>query len=131
MVVDLPVPAGNLLVLSLFFGRSRDTPRSARRIVAGQYLGFTVILAASLVGAAAAERLARHAVAYLGLIPIALGIVAGYRAWRDWGAPEPPVRTAQVVSALTMAGVTLANGGDNIGAVSISTPSTSRTAVVA
>jgi cadmium resistance protein CadD (predicted permease) len=105
----------DLVVLSLLFGRSRDVPRSARRIVAGQYLGFGAILAASLAGALGAARLPDHDAAYLGLIPIGMGLVLAYRAWRERGNSERAAQSAQAVSVFGVAGVTLANGGDNIG----------------
>jgi cadmium resistance protein CadD (predicted permease) len=98
----------DLLILALFFGRTRATAR----IVAGQYLGFTGILVASVVGALGATLLPEQLRPWLGLIPIALGIKA-FLQRHDQDQTENPGTTGPGV--LTVAGVTLANGGDNIG----------------
>jgi cadmium resistance protein CadD (predicted permease) len=95
----------DLLLLALFFARSR----SPVKIVVGQYLGFAGILVASVVGALGANLLPEHVRPWLGLLPIALGIKAFLQRSSD-GEPDevgPGV--------LAVAGVTLANGGDNIG----------------
>ena len=98
----------DLLILALFFGRTRTTAR----IVAGQYLGFTAILAASVVGALGATLLPEQLRPWLGLIPIALGLKA-FLHRHDEDEDEDPDNTGPGI--LTVAGVTLANGGDNIG----------------
>ena len=62
----------------------------------------------------AAAQLPDDATAYLGLVPIAIGLRAAYKTWKHRDdKPEPTTATA--ISAWTVAGVTLANGGDNIG----------------
>lgn len=93
----------DLVLLALFFARSRD----AARVVAGQYLGFAGILAISVVGALGATLLPEHVRPWLGLLPIALGIKA-FLAKSDEPDEVGP-------GVLAVAGVTLANGGDNIG----------------
>jgi cadmium resistance protein CadD (predicted permease) len=95
----------DLLVLALFFGQARG----AARVVVGQYLGFAGILVLSVVGALGATLLPEQVRPYLGLVPIALGIKA---LWALRGGGEPAVVEPGV---LAVAGVTLANGGDNIG----------------
>ncbi|MBN9611309.1 MAG: cadmium transporter [Actinobacteria bacterium 69-20] len=103
----------DIVVLSLFFGRAGRAAGSTRRIVAGQYLGFGLILAVSIAGAFGAGQLPDHAAAYLGLIPIALGLYAAYGTWRHHRGDTP--NPAPRGSVWSVAGVTLANGGDNIG----------------
>jgi len=112
----------DLVVLSLFFGRADGVPGGARRVVVGQYLGFGAILIVSVVGGWGATLLPAAAVAYLGLVPIAIGLHAGYRAWRDRGDDELEAEAAEVAAvdrggpgAASVAAVTFANGGDNIG----------------
>jgi cadmium resistance protein CadD (predicted permease) len=113
----------DIVILALFFGRT--VGRSGRiRVVAGQYVGFAAILAASVAGALGAGLLPEAAIAYLGLLPLALGLRAAWRSWRehrsrtavsepsDDEAPEPGTSGPGV---LAVAAVTLANGGDNIG----------------
>jgi cadmium resistance protein CadD (predicted permease) len=104
----------DLVVLSLLFGRADRAAPSTRRIVAGQYLGFGVILVVSVAGAFGAAQLPDHAAGYLGLIPIALGLYAAYEAWLRHGDGTAPDETHSATSAWSVAGVTLANGGDNI-----------------
>jgi cadmium resistance protein CadD (predicted permease) len=94
----------DLLLLALFFARSRG----AARIVAGQYLGFAGILVASVVGALGATLLPENVRPWLGLLPIVLGVKAFLQRSPDEPDPVGP-------GVLAVAGVTLANGGDNIG----------------
>src|SRR5215469_3709271 len=60
----------DFLLLTLFF--ARRTP--ARRIVAGQYLGFSAIILLSLIGVVAALAIPHRWNRALGLLPLALGI---------------------------------------------------------
>jgi cadmium resistance transport/sequestration family protein len=107
----------DLVVLMVFFGRARGNPSAVARVVLGQYLGFIAILVVSVFGALGARLLPPPAVAYLGLVPLLLGVRAAWLAWRhrdddddDWEVGgRPGVGTA------TVAVVTFANGGDNIG----------------
>jgi cadmium resistance protein CadD (predicted permease) len=105
----------DLVVLSLFFGRANRAPGSTRRIVTGQYVGFAALLAVSIVGAGGVGQLPDHAAAYLGLIPIALGLRAGVGAWRHHHDSHEHTDASNPVTVWTVAGVTLSNGGDNIG----------------
>ena len=104
----------DLVLLALFFGRAAGDPELERQVAVGQYVGVAGIIAVSAGAALGLQFLPEEAIAYLGLVPIALGIraaIAGWRARRacdDQGAP-PALGTAAI------AGVTFANGGDNIG----------------
>jgi len=60
----------DLVLLTLFFAR-RIQPR---RIVAGQYLGFSTILLVSLLGAWAAVAIPHRWVRLLGVLPLVLGL---------------------------------------------------------
>jgi cadmium resistance protein CadD (predicted permease) len=73
----------DIVLLALFFGQAAGQRGAALRVVAGQYLGFAGILAASVVGALGAGLLPESAIPYLGLLPLALGLRAGWRAWRE------------------------------------------------
>lgn len=59
----------------LFFGQAIGRA-SVLRVIIGTYLGFSVILAASILGAMAARLLSETAISYLGLFPLALGLRA-------------------------------------------------------
>lgn len=73
----------DIVILALFFGQAAGHPGGAVRVVAGQYLGFGAILAAAIIGALGAGLLPEAAVPYLGLLPLLLGIRAGWSAWRE------------------------------------------------
>ena len=107
----------DIIVLSLFFARGAGRRGTTRKITAGQYLGFGGILIASvLVSLGAVTFLPESAIAYFGLIPLLLGLVAGWNLWRGNGDDDDEDRAAdKTLSAWTVAGVTFANGGDNIG----------------
>lgn len=110
----------DILVLSLFFGRGSGQPGAARRIVAGQYLGFTALLAITVAAAYGATFLPASAVAYLGLLPLALGLRAAWQAWRDHRRSgsdgQQRERSRADPGTLQVAAVTFANGSDDIGA---------------
>ncbi len=107
----------DLVVLAVFFGRARGDGSAILRVVLGQYAGFIAILAVCVLGAVGARLLPDTAVAYFGLVPLLLGIRAAWLAWRhrnddddDWEVGNRPG-----VGIATVAAVTFANGGDNIG----------------
>jgi cadmium resistance protein CadD (predicted permease) len=106
----------DIVVLTLLFGQAPQRA-GALGVVAGQYLGFAGILVASVVGAAGTGLLPPSVVAYLGLLPLALGLRAGWRVWsrRHEHAARDATTDASGVGLLTVATVTFANGGDNIG----------------
>lgn len=101
----------DLVVLALFFGRANGAADRSR-IVVGQYVGFGAILLVSVGLALGAAQLPDGVTAYLGLIPIGIGLHAAWRTWRDRPALEG---VARPMSLVVVAGVTLANGGDNVG----------------
>ena len=106
----------DIIILSLFFARGAGQPGTTTRITLGQYLGFAGILgAALLVTWGAGLVLPAGAIPYFGLIPLALGIWAGWQAWRGGYEDEDERVRGKQVGVLTVAAVTFANGGDNIG----------------
>ena len=106
----------DIIVLSLFFARGAGRRGTTRKITAGQYLGFGGILIASvLVSLGAVTFLPESAIAYFGLIPLLLGLFAGWKVWHGNGDDDEDRAADKTLSAWTVAGVTFANGGDNIG----------------
>jgi cadmium resistance protein CadD (predicted permease) len=70
----------DIVVLALFYGRAAGQRAAHRRVTAGQFLGFAVIVAISVAGATGARLLPERALPYLGhlLLPavlIAIGVL--------------------------------------------------------
>lgn len=96
-----------------------DARLNARSVVIGKFAGIGALTLASVAAAACTLAVPPEWVALLGLVPLALGIKAlaelragGTDAAGDGIEAAPRSMAAQVLS---VAGVTAANGGDNIG----------------
>ena len=107
----------DIIVLSLFFARGAGQSGTTARILAGQYLGFAGILVAAILATIGAGAfLPPAAIPYFGLIPLGLGLWAAWEAWRGDGDDDDEAKVAgKKVGVGAVAGVTFANGGDNIG----------------
>lgn len=107
----------DIIILSLFFGRGQGQPGTTRRILLGQYLGFLGILGAAVLAALGAQALLPDQVLpYFGLIPLGLGLWTTWQAWRNRDDDDDAAQLeGKRVSVWTVAAVTFANGGDNIG----------------
>jgi len=96
----------DLFVLVAFFADPSFRPR---QIVIGQFLGSVAIISLSLLGALCAVLIPHSHIGLLGLIPLGLGL------WKLLATA--PTNTPWVAArTLTIAAVTIANGGDNVGA---------------
>ena len=113
----------DIVVLMLFFSQVNANFRT-RHIVTGQYLGFCVLLAASLPGYFGGLVLPHQWIRVLGILPIAVGI--HHLLQRD--EDESDIQTVALQEnrsrslggflapqTYQVAAVTVANGGDNIG----------------
>src|SRR3546814_9674720 len=106
----------DIIVLSLFFARGAGRRGTTARILVGQYLGVAGILAAAvLVSLGAGAFLPEEAIPYFGLIPLLLGLWAAWQVWRSGDDDDDAKIAGKPVAAWTVAAVTFANGGDNIG----------------
>ena len=107
----------DIIVLSLFFARGAGRSGTTAKIIAGQYLGFGAILAAAIILALGARSfLPESFIPYFGLIPLALGLRAAWQSWRGQDDDDDDEQaTGKPISVMTVAAVTFANGGDNIG----------------
>ncbi|WP_114587689.1 MULTISPECIES: cadmium resistance transporter [Microbacterium] len=110
----------DIIVLSLFFARGAGQRGTTVRILVGQYVGFAGILgAAVLVSLGAGAFLPLEVVPYFGLIPLGLGLWAAWQAWHrrhdDDDDDDESKIEGKKVAVWAVAGVTFANGGDNIG----------------
>ena len=114
----------DIVILTLFYAQVNTTFRK-RHIVAGQYLGFTVLLLASLPGFFGGLIVPRIWIGTLGLVPIAIGVSRLVNREKEGDqvqavsgeADHSPVNTlASLLNPQTykVAAVTVANGGDNI-----------------
>ncbi|HEY9646620.1 MAG TPA: cadmium resistance transporter [Chroococcidiopsis sp.] len=112
----------DVLILLLFFSQV-NAAFQKRHIIAGQYLGFAALVAVSLPGFFGSLLLPRPWIGLLGILPIVIGISRllpadgdeppaddrapqGEQSW--WGSILSP-------QSYSVAAVTFANGGDNIG----------------
>lgn len=107
----------DIIVLSLFFARGAGQRGTTARIIAGQYLGFVGILgAAVVVSLGAGAFLPQETIPYFGLIPLVLGLWAAWGAWQGNDDDDDDAKVeGKNVAVWTVAAVTFANGGDNIG----------------
>ena len=103
----------DLVVLTVLFLSARASGRPRPwQIWAGQYAGIATLVAVSAVAALGLTLVPDRWVGLLGLVPIALGVrglVSGLRN-RDGDAPD----AVAAASGFAVAGVTVANGADNI-----------------
>ena len=102
-----------VVLTALFATVGRGGP-SRSRIIAGQYLGMATLLGVSAVAAVALLTVPERWLGLLGLVPIALGgrgLIVARRAPHNesGGRPIAPVRGVAGV-----AGITVANGADNL-----------------
>lgn len=119
----------DIVILMLFFTQVNATFRP-RHIIIGQYLGFAVLILASLPGFFGGLLIPREWIGLLGFLPIAIGL-------KQWFSPRDDedvqtvscdlVKSVKQRSLLSMlatiltpqtysvAAVTIANGGDNLG----------------
>ena len=100
----------DIFVLTLFFAQ-----KNLRRwhVVVGQYLGLAALITISLVGFFARLVIPHTLIGLLGLAPIAIGIKKLIDLGR--GKEQLKEKKPSAASVLTVAAVTFANGGDNIG----------------
>ncbi|MDG4840458.1 cadmium resistance transporter [Micromonospora sp. WMMD967] len=107
-VVFAATDIDDIVILTLFFVAARTTGRPRPlQIVAGQYIGIGALALASAVVAAGLLVVPDPWTGLLGLLPIVLGV----RALRHSDEDDTPT---VVTGTLGVAGVTIANGADNV-----------------
>jgi len=102
----------DIFVLALFFGQTGRRGLRRWHIVTGQYIGFAALVAISLTGYFARFIVPAPWIGFLGLLPIAIGVRALARRHQ---AREEHREARAGAGVLSVAAVTFANGGDNIG----------------
>ena len=117
----------NLFLLTLWFSRANSDLHRERSIIAGQYMGFGVIVLVSVFGYVGSLLIPGHYVGLLGVFPILLGVwelvkfgkedEPGEAGAEGAEGPQTPgsLSSRQLrAQALSIAAVTVANGSDNI-----------------
>lgn len=118
VVVFASTNIDDIFLLSAFFS---DPSLRNRSVVAGQFLGIGVLVAASAVAALLALAIPEGWTALLGFIPLGLGVHRLLKLRReeedeqDTQEAEHAMERRTHSQALAVAGVTIANGGDNLG----------------
>jgi hypothetical protein len=113
----------DLLILAVFFA---DPRVRISAVVAGRFLGLAVLVLASATAALLAMAVPGEWIALLGLVPLALGLRllpalfcrggdSTEESQEAVAGEHQPVRRGFFAQSMTVAGVTLANGGDNLG----------------
>jgi cadmium resistance protein CadD (predicted permease) len=114
MVAFASTNVDDAFVLVAFFS---DKSFSTGDVVMGQYCGVATLYVLSLIAALVSVVIPKPVLGLLGLIPVAIGISKAYKLWRR-PIKEGDFRPAACVGSrhriLAVAGVTIANGGDNI-----------------
>lgn len=101
----------DVLVLTVLFVSARSGRPRRWEIVTGQALGFTALLAASVIIAVVLGAVPKQWIRLLGLAPIGVGLWGLWQARHRPEDAEPPVPAG---SAWAVAMLTIANGADNL-----------------
>ena len=101
------------LFLNMLFFAQTETRRERHAVIAGKYLGIGFLLLVSCLGAGLLASFTAEHGRWLGLVPAAMGVCA---CVNGRGKEEQTGETGPSKGlALSMALVTVANGGDNLG----------------
>jgi cadmium resistance transport/sequestration family protein len=112
----------DIVILLLLFSQINSVFRR-RHIIAGQYLGFTILFIASLPGLFGGLIIPLNWIGLLGLVPISMGINSLINQEEDKNtdvtvasAEYSDINTASIFNLQTysVAAITVANGSDNI-----------------
>jgi cadmium resistance transport/sequestration family protein len=109
----------DILILTIFFAQVDDKFRP-RHILIGQYLGFGLILLASLPAYLGGLIIDHKWIGLLGLLPIAIGLKDLFQKQEEvtvqtCSISEQSKSTLIAPQTYHVAAITFANGGDNIG----------------
>jgi cadmium resistance transport/sequestration family protein len=113
----------DLVILTLLFSQVNGS-FCRRHIFIGQYLGFSVLVIASILGFVGGIILPGHWIGLLGLVPIAIG----FNQWLNQDNDSSEIDSEETKKSdrswftsfispqsCSVAAITIANGGDNIG----------------
>lgn len=111
----------DIVILTLLFAQVNRVFR-VWHIVVGQYLGFTVLVLISLLGFWCGLMIPTSLIRLFGLIPLGIGLLCLLKNEAE-ESDKPEInyskpqfkKTGLFWSILTVAAITMANGGDNLG----------------
>ncbi|GAA1505011.1 CadD family cadmium resistance transporter [Sphaerisporangium rubeum] len=104
----------DIIVLTVLFLSARAVGRPrVWQIVGGQYVGIAALVGVSVVAALGLTVVPDQWVGLLGLVPFALGVRGVVRTVRSRGSEDGPDAVV-AGGVLSVAGVTVANGADNL-----------------
>ncbi|MEP0824000.1 MAG: cadmium resistance transporter [Nitrososphaera sp.] len=105
----------DIVVLIVFFSQALI---SARQVTFGQYVGFSILVAVSVAGSLVSLVVPVWVVGLMGLLPIGIGIkklLEKENEEEEIEEAKERLEKRQRWKFLTVAAITIANGGDNIG----------------
>ena len=100
------------IFLGMIFFAQAETKREISAVVLGKYLGISVLILLSLLGAAGLSFIPREYIGLLGLVPIVLGVKEWLNRDSD-GDSHTTYRHGSLL--LSTAAVSISNGADNLG----------------
>lgn len=103
----------DIVVLTVLFVASARGALPGWKIVAGQYLGFITLVALSVVAALGLTIVPDEWVGFIGVMPLAIGIYLLIKGLRNRDDDDDD-SGIQAGGLLAVAGITIANGADNI-----------------
>ena len=105
-----------LVILIILYSQKKNHQRSGR-ILAGQYLGLSILILVSLLAAFAFHLIPQDwIVGFLGLVPLFLGIRAAVHRESEEEEDEVLSSSKKYGSLVgSIAAITIASGGDNLG----------------
>ena len=119
VIVFASTNVDDLFVLAAWWSNPQFRPSA---IIGGQFLGIGALVAVSTVAAVAAMSVPAGYTALLGVVPVALGVQQlcamrrrGQTTATDANGIPPPANSSAASAVATVATVTIANGGDNLG----------------
>jgi len=110
LTVFVATNVDDIFVIAVFLADRAFRPG---QVVVGQYLGMGDLIAVSVLGSLASLVVPAEWIALLGVVPLGLGVRSLLEV-RNPDEDDGPVRSRKS-KLLTVAGVTIANGGDNVG----------------
>lgn len=106
----------DIVVLTVLFLATTRGSLKGWQVVLGQYLGFVALVAISVVAALGLTIVPDEWVGFLGLIPLGIGVYGLVRYLRRRGEEDDDDDESSIKAGglLGVAGITIANGADNI-----------------
>ena len=108
----------NIDDIFVLLGFLADPQFRLRNVAIGQYIGIGVLVVVSVTASLISLILAAEYVGLLEILPVLIGVTKLFAPLKVDGGEEGPRREARggsIAEALSVATVTMASGGDNIG----------------